>query len=258
MATPLDHLLKAGAIVVITNASDHGRRTRIQIEPVLIPVDLMDGQIIGTQREGGHLTPLRTQKRRDALGKRIAALIDEKIERQRLPAVGVREQGVGREGWKQRWVDGLVEAVRIVVFLIRAVTGSESKYGSGDTVTQCRRRITRRVCKADVIAKLGHLCIKRGQRLRRTGRVHKTGLEDAIGGVADGLVPGGDDVLSAGLLLMEIVAGHRIVGCPGIPHGDRGVEEIARVHGGTGIVVADGLQQLLVPVSRGRVLRRPG
>ena len=54
----------------------------------------------------------------------------------------------------------------------------------------------------------------------------------------------------AGVFMMEHPDRLRIIGGPGVPHRDRGVEKIARMGGGIWEIDADGLKVPLVPLAR--------
>jgi hypothetical protein len=64
----------------------------------------------------------------------------------------------------------------------------------------------------------------------------------------------GTDILGRVALRDEVSIGDGVVGRPGVPHGNRRMEQIARVHRRTRQVAANGVEQLLVPApsDRGR------
>jgi len=74
--------------------------------------------------------------------------------------------------------------------------------------------------------------------------------EQAKSRVADCLVTRGLDIARAGLLFVQMGEVHRIVGGPGIPHRDRKMMQIAGMHWRAGLIVGDGIKQLLLPLPR--------
>jgi hypothetical protein len=93
-----------------------------------------------------------------------------------------------------------------------------------------------------------------GDRVGGADRVAESVDEDAVGGVADGLLAGGLDVLRGLALDVEDLVGGVAVRRPRVPHRRRRVEEVAGVDGGAGLVVADGVEEDLVPEARDGVL----
>jgi hypothetical protein len=75
----------------------------------------------------------------------------------------------------------------------------------------------------------------------------KAVLQQSVRREADRLRPRGLHVPGAGLLADEVADGHGIVGRPSIPHCDRQVKEVARVHGRFGDIRADRFEQSLIP-----------
>ncbi|MXY52891.1 MAG: hypothetical protein F4Y86_10265 [Gammaproteobacteria bacterium] len=86
--------------------------------------------------------------------------------------------------------------------------------------------------------------------------------DDPICGKAEGLLPrcnvvaGAGDVGDLGIERASIGAeqpgsGIGVVCGPGVVHCGGNVEQVARVHGGAGVVAADGVQKHFIPASRG-------
>ena len=59
---------------------------------------LVHGQILWTEGKGRHQAPFCTEERRGRVGQDIAALIDELLEFEGLPEIGVEEAAVARQG----------------------------------------------------------------------------------------------------------------------------------------------------------------
>ncbi len=71
--------------------------------------------------------------------------------------------------------------------------------------------------------------------------------ERPIGRVADRLASRGGNVGRRCGFAVQVACGRRVVGGPGVPHGDRGVKQIPRMDRRMGEVHTDGREVLFVP-----------
>ena len=187
-------------------------------------------------------------------------LSHQEVEGQRLPAVRVEEVARAGQLEDERLVDGgIARGVRIAHAraLVGAVFLAMADHGRGDPVAEGGGRIAVYRREARVVAERLHLPVER--RLgRRAVRVTRTAemvegvggeplLQHPVGRVADGLPMGDVDRCGGVLLTDQIARRPGIVRGPGVPHGDREVEQVAGVRRRLGQVDPDGREQLLVP-----------
>ena len=237
-----------------------GRVAGVVIHPVPVAVPLTDGELGLGQCEGHYLAPLRADERRGGAGELVAGLVDVHLQGQRLPAVGVDQRRVARLQEIQRRIDRPVIAVCIAVPLIGAVLQAEFEQAAGDVVAQGGGRAGRIVGGGErpVMALCSKQRIDAGQCLARSRRHPEALPDDAVHGVADHLFPRRPQVCRRVHAVegtgepadraAKQIGGRRIVERrPGVVHGNRRVEQVARMHRWTCIVVPDRLQQCLVP-----------
>ena len=245
------------------------RLAGVVIDPVLVAPTGIDGQFFRLERKGRDLAPFRAEEFRGAQGDHIAALIDEHIEGQGLPAVGVQQVGVAGGDGRQRRVGGNVVLIGITVLLVGAILKAEIDQVLGDVVAQRRRRSAGiiRGGKEGVVAQLDEKIVKLSQGSGGARRIQKPVMEQAVGGIADRFFAGSLDIIRRGDVFkragktahgftQEIGLCFLIVNRPGVVHGDGGVKQVAGVHRRTGKILPDRIQQNLVPLPGDGVLAK--
>ena len=73
--------------------------------------------------------PFRTQGLGNASDKEVSGLVDEEVQRQRLPAVGMEQVRITRPGGQQRPIHRPVVEVGIIARLIRVIVCSKLQDG---------------------------------------------------------------------------------------------------------------------------------
>ena len=117
----------------------------------------------------------------------------------------------------------------------------------------------RSIC--DIVSQSDHAVVESGQRGGRVDRKGVALFEHSKGGEADGFITGlGQGVANwnGGGFVVKIANHGRIIGGPGIPHGNREVEEIPRVDSGSGEVDSDCGKIFCVPLPRDGLCRAWG
>ena len=223
------------------------------VHPVVVALVGIDGQLPGAQGEGRHLPPLGAQEVPRAPGDEVARLVDERLQRQGLPAVRIHHARVAGEVGGQGRVDGSVVPVAVAIGLVGAVLCPEGQHRGRDAVAQGSRRALGEGRAARVVAEPGHPRVEGGLGLLGAGRVGEARGEDPVGRKADRLGPGPGDVGSAAPLVVQVGPRDAVVGGPGVPHRDGEVEQVASVDRGPGQVAANRPQRLLVPLARDRL-----
>ncbi len=255
MVRPGDDHLVAPAVVLIADAVVVGRVARIMVNGVVEPVARVVDDVAVAEREPVEDAPLGAQELERAQRDRVARLIDEELDRERLPAVRIGDIGVAREIGEERLVDGRVHQVAVVVDLVRPVAEPVGDDRPRDAVADRRGRIAHLVDVVGVKAEAGHGRIDQRDDVIGTHGVEEAVTQHPAGGVRDRFLAGGLDVLRACTLVMEDLVGNVVVGGPRVPHRRGDVIEVPRVHRRAGLVVADSLEEDFLPLAGDRLGR---
>ena len=177
--------------------------------------------------------------------------VQRRLQRQRLPAVGVDHHGAGL-GDLQRRVRGTVGRILVVVSFQGAIVGGRRQHAPGDAHSERGRAV--RVDPIAVVEAAG-LGEDRPERHEGLGSPHRIGVtlpEDDERSQRDGVVARSGRIAAGGLLVDEHRGRSRVERRPRIPHRRREMVEIPRVFGRSGVVPADRRQGQLVPDTCGR------
>ena len=188
-----------------------------------------------------------------------AGLVHEQAQRQRLPAVGVRQLADAGVGHHQRRVHRpVVEFEGVGAQLVGAVVIALVEDQRGDAVAHRGGTVALALGDPVVVAELDQQVVEAGQGDVGAGRDLVAAVEHAVGGVADRLVARRGHVVGLDPFLEEDRLGGVVVYGPRVPHRRRHVVQVARVDRRAREVVADRLQHQLVPLPGHRVRLRLG
>jgi hypothetical protein len=111
-------------------------RARVVADGVGEPVARVRGEVLVAEREARDDAPLGAEELERAQRDRVAGLVDEELDGERLPAVDVDDVGVAREVGEERGVDRGVPEVAVVALLVGVVAGAERDDRVGDAVAE--------------------------------------------------------------------------------------------------------------------------
>ena len=207
------------------------------------------------QSKRRHIPPFWAQKRR-RLVFRHPALANEGAQVDALPAVGLHKRRVARHRFNEQiWIRRRVVLVGVVVGLVAAVTGPVSDDLLRDEVAQ-RRWTVLQVGALEAVdaAGFGERLVERHQRARSARRVQETVPEQAVRGVVHGRLlrlPTRDGIRNGfHVHVNQKRRGHTVVSGPSVVACDGPMVKVSRVHGGSGEVVSDGVEEGFVPNAR--------
>ena len=205
-----------------------------------------------------HVPPLRAQERW-RLRFWDATLSHKSAQADALPAVGLHKPGVACHRLdEQLWVGRRVVLVGMAVGFVAAVRGAVSHHLLRDEVAEGRGAIVEVVDALEAVDASRHrkLLVERHQRGGAPRGIQKAVPKQSIRRVVDGRLLGpsaGRVVFDVGKLhVHQEWRGHRVVRRPGIVAGHGPVVQVPGVNGGAGEVVADGVEQGLVPLAHHR------
>ena len=268
MRRPLRHQCEA-PLVLIRQGAVHGRR-RAGIRPHLIVRSVAESNRHAAlvQCERHHRAPLRAQKLRLAVH-RVAGLVHEGQQTQRLPAVQVHDGGIARLVRLERRIHRLIGAIGVVARLVAAVVQAESKIATRDVVAERRRAVgVVVVLLGGVVTERRHQGVRVFADAASARRGAKAGADDAVGGEAECFPSRPQDVRRRRRAIERAARsgaasaeqpGRRgvVMGRPSVPHGGRDMEQVAGMHHRARVVLADGLQQHLAPAPGHAHVRGP-
>ena len=241
-----DHLYR-GLLegVVAERVAEIGRITRIDRETVRIGVG---------QSKTGDPTPVWSDELLQVGVGEDVVLEGHALDLQRLPAIGIDQAGASI-GNHERLIDRGVVGIDVTVGLVGAVRQAFLDVAGGNPVSERTRlgavdirlipRIAQRVHEADDL----------GDGALGADREQISGFENPEGGKAHRLAAGRLDVVGLVFLGDEVAGSGRLVSGPRVPHGGRGVEQVAGMDGGRRGVSADGVEGCLIPAPGDRPIR---
>ena len=250
-----------------------GRPTIEVHRPIhVVPVEGLFQRVI--QGKGRNPPPLSSLELR-SLTEHIAGLVDEHRNRERLVGIGVHDSVVSRTGQFEGRVDCLIDLVGIVSRLVGPVLQPEGNELGRDVVAQFRG--AERIIGAGVgriATQVKHGRLEQGERRSGPRAVHESVVEQAEGSMADGGFLGqlpldliGRDRqqrrIKRSRIPLKILSEEKegvevVIRREGIVTGHGKVEQVPSVHGRTGEVPPDGLEQILIPLTRYGRLDRHG
>ena len=239
------------------------RLSRVVVHFVFKPVARVGREVGICECPRRHLSPLRRQEGRGFSRDGVATLVDEQVERQRLPAVHVHHRLVAGQVDDEGRIDRSVGGVGVAVLFVRSVLKPKYDRLLRQVVAQ-GTAISSAVVGAgegDVVPECGHVHVVPRAEVRGLRGVREAMLQKAVHPVGDGFVArrrdvrGGSEPVKPGhksrvVLAQEGGAGGRLHHGPRVPHQHGAVPEVAGVNRGTCEVSADALEEHFVPLAR--------
>src|SRR5262249_22718963 len=118
-------------------------RSRIVIYLIGVSAAIVESFVVVRKCKRSHRAPFGRKKFCDVSWKDVTVLIDNGVERERLPPVGINDPRIAGKSYDKRRISRLVMLIRIAIQFIRSVLQSVGDQLFSDIIPERGRRLRR-------------------------------------------------------------------------------------------------------------------